>query len=461
MAKLWTGRFSKETDQSLDQLNASLPFDRRLYHEDIAGSMAHARMLAKQGIISDQDGEKIVSGLQTILEDIEKGVLKIEGAEDIHSFVEQVLTSRIGDAGKRLHTARSRNDQVALDLRMYVKEKIDQIYELTIEMMQALCDRAQQHVYTVMPGYTHLQRAQPVTLAHVWMAYANMLRRDCRRLKNTKMLMDEMPLGSGALAATTYPIDRQYVCDLLGFAKLTENSMDGVSDRDYCMEFANDCAILMVHLSRMCEEIILWCSWEFRFVELDDAFSTGSSIMPQKKNPDVCELIRGKSGRVFGDLMTLLSMQKGLSLAYNKDMQEDKEAVFDVVDTLLHSLQVLIPMFQTMKIHEENMKQAALGGFINATDCADYLTKKGVPFRDAYKCIGELVAWCIKQGCTLQDVELSQLQQFHPLFAEDVYHAIDLQTCVEQRNVPGGPAPEAVKQQIASIKQFIRNEGKA
>ena len=317
MAKLWTGRFSKETDHSLDVLNASLPFDSRLYRQDITGSIAHARMLAKQGIISKEDQIAIVEGLQAILSDIEEGKLIIKDAEDIHTFVEQELTARIQDSGKRLHTARSRNDQVALDMRMYVKEELQTIRSLTLDMIDALCERAQEHLYTVMPGYTHLQRAQPVTLAHVWMAYGNMLRRDCVRLKNTLSLMDEMPLGSGALAATTYPIDRQYVCDQLGFAKITENSMDAVSDRDYCMELAADCSILMVHLSRMCEELILWCSWEFRFVELDDAFSTGSSIMPQKKNPDVCELIRGKSGRVFGDLMTLLSMQKGLSLAYN------------------------------------------------------------------------------------------------------------------------------------------------
>ena len=458
MAKLWTGRFSKETDQSLDVLNASLPFDCRLYRQDITGSIAHAKMLAKQAIISKEDGAAIVKGLQEILADIDDGKLVLQGAEDIHTFVEQELTKRIGDAGKRLHTARSRNDQVALDLRMYVKEEIKSIHDLVVQLITALCERSKEHCYTVMPGYTHLQRAQPVTLAHVWMAYGNMLRRDCVRLNNTKALMDEMPLGSGALAATTYPIDRQYVCDQLGFAKITDNSMDGVSDRDYCMELASDCAILMMHLSRMCEELILWCSWEFRFVELDDAFSTGSSIMPQKKNPDVCELIRGKSGRVYGDLMTLLSMQKGLSLAYNKDMQEDKEALFDVIDTVEHSLQVLIPMFLTMKIHEENMEQAALGGFINATDCADYLTKKGVPFRDAYKCIGEMVAWCIEQGCALKDVPLVKLQQFHPLFEADVYEAIDLQTCIKERKVPGGPAPDAVKAQIEALKEFVRKE---
>ena len=458
MAKLWTGRFAKETDHSLDVLNASLPFDRRLYRQDITGSIAHAKMLARQSIISEADGEAIVKGLQSILADIEAGTLVMEGAEDIHSFVEQELTNRIGDAGKRLHTARSRNDQVALDMRMYVKEEITKIHALLLDLIKVLCAKAREHLTAVMPGYTHLQRAQPVTLAHVYMAYGNMLRRDCVRLNNTFALMDEMPLGSGALASTTYPIDRDYVCEQLGFAKITDNSMDGVSDRDYCMELAADCSILMMHLSRICEEVILWCTWEFRFCELDDAFSTGSSIMPQKKNPDVCELIRGKSGRVYGDLMTLLSMQKGLSLAYNKDMQEDKEALFDVIDTVTHSLQVLIPMLDTMKIHEENMKQAALGGYINATDCADYLTKKGVPFRDAYRCVGELVAWCIERSCALNDVSLEDLQQFHPLFGSDVYEAIDLQTCVRERKAPGGPAPDCVKVQIEALERFVQKE---
>lgn len=457
MAKLWTGRFAKETDASLDVLNASLPFDKRLYKEDITGSMAHAKMLVKQEIISQSEGQKIQDGLESILSDIESGHLMIENAEDIHTFVEQELTARIGDAGKRLHTARSRNDQVALDLRLYVKKEVKTIQGLIASMLEQLCEKSKLHLETVMPGYTHLQRAQPVTLAHVWMAYANMLKRDLIRLENAYELMDEMPLGSGALASTTYPIDREYVCQLLDFANVTQNSMDGVSDRDYCMEIANDCAILMMHLSRMCEEIILWCSWEFHFVELDDAFSTGSSIMPQKKNPDVCELVRGKTGRVYGNLITLLTMQKGLSLAYNKDMQEDKEALFDVLDTVKHSLQVMIPMFETMKIHKEEMKQAALGGFINATDCADYLTKKGVPFRDAYKTIGELVAYCLKQKCALNEVELSKLKEFHSLFEDDIYQAIDLKTCVEQRNVIGGPAPKEVSRQIKKIEDFLKS----
>lgn len=456
MSKLWTGRFSKETDKSLDVLNASLPFDSRLYKQDITGSMAHAKMLAKQEIISVEDNDKIQEGLSAILSDIESGQLEMVGAEDIHSFVEQELTAHIGDAGKRLHTARSRNDQVALDLRLYVKDELHEILSLVAQMLGAICEKSKLHLETAMPGYTHLQRAQPVTLAHVWMAYANMLKRDYKRLYNALDLMDEMPLGSGALASTTYPIDREYVCELLGFKKITDNSMDGVSDRDYCMEIANDCSILMMHLSRMCEEIIMWCSWEFKFVELDDAFSTGSSIMPQKKNPDVCELIRGKTGRVYGDLMTLLTMQKGLSLAYNKDMQEDKEALFDVLDTVKHSLQVMIPMFETMKIKKENMKKAALGGFINATDCADYLTKKGVPFRDAYKTIGQLVAYCIENQLALHEVDLDTLKKFNENFDEGVYQAIDLQTCISQRKVPGGPAPEEVARQIGVIENFLK-----
>lgn len=455
MSKLWTGRFSKDTDELLDVLNASLPFDKRLYKQDITGSMAHATMLAKQGIIQEKDKEDILSGLQSILSDIEENKLKIENAEDIHSFVEQELTKRVGDAGKRLHTARSRNDQVALDLRMYVKDEVKELMELVADLLAAICTKSKLHLETVMPGYTHLQRAQPVTLAHVWMAYANMFKRDYKRLYNALDLMDEMPLGSGALAGTTYPIDRQFVCEQLGFKQITDNSMDGVSDRDYCMEIANTCSILMMHLSRMCEEIIMWCSWEFRFVELDDSFSTGSSIMPQKKNPDVCELIRGKTGRVYGNLITLLTMQKGLSLAYNKDMQEDKEALFDVLDTVKHSLQVMIPMFETMKIHKENMKKAALGGFINATDCADYLTKKGVPFRDAYKTIGQLVAYCIENGLALHEVDLDTLKGFHPQFEKDVYVAIDLKTCVEQRNSVGGPAPDEVARQIGVIEAFL------
>ena len=455
MAKLWTGRFAKETDALLDVLNASLPFDKRLYKEDITGSQAHAKMLSKQGIISEKDNEQIQAGLASILEDIEAGKLIMKDAEDIHTFVEQELTARIGDAGKRLHTARSRNDQVASDFRMYSMKQVKDIIELVKEMMRSLCEKASDNLETVMPGYTHLQRAQPVTAAHVWMAYANMFKRDVMRLENALEIMNECPLGSGALAGTTYPIDREFTAKQLGFKAPMDNSMDGVSDRDYCMEIASDCSILMMHMSRMCEEIISWCSWEWRFASLDDAFSTGSSIMPQKKNPDVCELIRGKTGRVYGGLMTLLTMQKGLPLAYNKDMQEDKEALFDVFDTVINSLKVLIPMFDTMVIHKEQMEKAALQGFINATDCADYLTKKGIPFRDAYKTIGQLVAYCIEKDCSLKDVDLATLKTFNDEFEADVYEAIDLKTCVMQRKSLGGPAPEEVARQISNIQKFL------
>ncbi|MGI6107568.1 MAG: argininosuccinate lyase [Lachnospiraceae bacterium] len=457
MAKLWGGRFSKETDREVDDFNASISFDSRLYREDITGSIAHAKMLGKQGIIPQEDADKIVAGLKGILDDIEAGKVQFsEEYEDIHMNVEQILTDRIGDAGKRLHTARSRNDQVALDMRMYVKKEIRAIRALVIEMLKALSDSAEQNLHTVMPGYTHLQRAQPVTFAHYMMAYAQMLKRDVHRLENTYELMDDMPLGSGALAASTYPIDREYVRKELGFARITENSIDGVSDRDYCVELCSDLSILMMHLSRLSEEIVLWSSFEFKFVELDDAFSTGSSIMPQKKNPDVCELIRGKTGRVYGSLMALLTVLKGLPLAYNKDMQEDKEAVFNAVDTVKMCLKCLIPMFRTMKLLPDNMKRAAEHGFINATDCADYLTKKGVPFRDAHRITGELVAECVKKGKALSDLTLDEYRAHSEVFNSDIYAAIDLHTCVDGRNVPGGPAPAEVRRQIDSVKQFIR-----
>lgn len=455
MTKLWTGRFSKETDYLLDVLNASLPFDQKMAKQDIQGSLAHVKMLKDQKIISSDDYDQISQGLTSIQKDIDEGILPIEGAEDIHSFIEQELTLRIGQAGKKLHTGRSRNDQVAVDLRLYTKESVQRIQALILDLISMLIQRSKEHLTTVMPGYTHLQRAQPVTLAHVWMAYGNMLKRDWIRFQNAFELMDECPLGSGALATSTYPIDRQKTSSLLGFAAPTSNSIDGVSDRDYCMEIASACSIMMMHLSRMCEEMILWCSAEFHFMELDDAFSTGSSIMPQKKNPDVCELIRGKTGRVYGHLVTLLTMQKGLSLAYNKDMQEDKEAFFDILETVIHSLQVMTPMIKSAKFDVEAMHQAALGGYINATDCADYLAKKGCPFRDAYKIVGELVAYCIEKKCSLNDLALDEMQSFSSLFDEDLYDAIDLQTCVSQRNVLGGPAPEQVKIQIQELERFI------
>ena len=459
MAKLWAGRFKKETDQAVNAFNASIGVDQRMYREDIEGSMAHAAMLSRQGIITEEDGRQIRLGLQSILKDMNAGAISLtpEQYEDIHMANEQLLTERIGEAGKRLHTARSRNDQVALDLRLYVRREIGEIAGQITELLEELCTLAEANAETVMPGYTHLQRAQPITFGHHLMAYANMFRRDAKRLENCLEGMDELPLGCGALAGTTYPIDREFAAGELGFSRVTDNSLDGVSDRDYCMELCGCLSILMVHLSRLSEEIILWCSWEFKFVELDDAFSTGSSIMPQKKNPDVCELIRGKAGRVFGDLQTLLVMMKGLPLAYNKDMQEDKEAVFDAIDTVKACLEVLTPMMATMTVLPDNMRAAARKGFLNATDCADYLTKKGLPFRDAYRAVGELVAICIETGHVLDDLPLDQYQAVCPLFEADVYQAIDLKTCVGERKSLGGPAPDEVRRQIQKIRAFLES----
>ena len=454
--KLWAGRLQGQVDEKLNQLNASIGFDSRMYRQDITGSIAHARMLGRQGIIPAEDAEKIVAGLADILSEIEAGTLEIDMAsEDIHTFVEGELTKRIGDAGKRLHTARSRNDQVALDLRMYLADEIDKTVALAKDLISALCEVAERHLEGVMPGYTHLQRAQPVTLAHYLMAYAQMLLRDIDRLKDCKKRTLVLPLGSGALAGTTYPLDRQYVADQLGFNGICMNSMDGVSDRDFALELMSDLSILMMHLSRFSEEICLWCSWEFKFVTLSDSFSTGSSIMPQKKNPDITELVRGKTGRVYGDLMTLLTAMKALPLAYNKDMQEDKEAVFDALDTAQLSLEVLAPMLRTATFHPDNMKKAALGGFINATDVADYMTKKGVPFRDAYCVTGQLVNRCIALGTTLDALPIGEYRAFSPVFDEDVYAAIDLLTCVRQRSIPGGPAPETVAKQIEDVRAQI------
>ena len=450
--KLWAGRLQGQVDEKLNELNASIGFDSRMYKQDITGSIAHARMLGKQNIIPAEDAEKIVAGLTDILSEIEAGTLEIDmTSEDIHTFVEGELTKRIGDAGKRLHTARSRNDQVALDLRMYLADEIDRTVALAKDLISALCEVAKQHLQSVMPGYTHLQRAQPVTLAHYLMAYAQMLLRDIDRLKDCKKRTLVLPLGSGALAGTTYPLDRQYVAEQLGFNGICMNSMDGVSDRDFALELMSDLSILMMHLSRFSEEICLWCSWEFKFVTLSDSFSTGSSIMPQKKNPDITELVRGKTGRVYGDLTTLLTAMKALPLAYNKDMQEDKEAVFDALDTAQLSLEVLAPMLRTATFHPDNMKKAALGGFINATDVADYMTKKGVPFRDAYCVTGQLVNRCIELGTTLDALPMEEYRAFSPVFDEDVYTAIDLLTCVRQRSIPGGPAPETVNKQIEDV----------
>lgn len=455
MNKLWAGRFSKQEDERVNDFNSSIAFDARMAQHDIQGSIAHATMLGRQGIIEPAEAELIVQGLEGIARDLQTGALAIDPtAEDIHMFVEAELTSRLGDTGKRLHTARSRNDQVALDIRLYLRDQCQEIHALLLSYLDALTDQAAQHLESVMPGYTHLQRAQPITFAHHLMAYAQMALRDLQRLEQTQARMNIMPLGSGALAGTTYPIDRQLVKTLLAFDTVSANSLDGVSDRDFCIELASDISLIMMHLSRLSEEIILWCSWEFKFIELDDAFATGSSIMPQKKNPDVTELIRGKSGRVFGDLITLLTMMKGLPLAYNKDMQEDKEAIFDAVDTVKLCLSTLIPLLQTMRVNKENMRAAAAKGFINATDCADYLVKKGMPFRDAYKITGQLVAQCIAKQLTLETLPLADYQAASPVFDEDVYQAIALETCVKERKVEGGPSPEVVQKQIDAVKAY-------
>ena len=454
--KLWTGRFKKEVDAGVNDFNSSIPFDQRLIQDDIAGSIAHATMLGEQGIIPPADTEAILRELPQILADVESGALPIDpAAEDVHTFVEGELTRRIGDAGKRLHTARSRNDQVALDLRLWTKRELDETMALVREMIAALCDIASEHTETIMPGYTHLQRAQPITFAHHLMAYAEMLLRDWGRLGDAKARMDENPLGCGALAGTTYPLNRDRTTELLGFARTCQNSLDGVSDRDYTIEIAAALSILMMHLSRLSEEVILWCSWEFKFVELDDAFATGSSIMPQKKNPDVAELCRGKSGRVYGDLITLLTMMKGIPLAYDKDIQEDKEALFDAVDTAQICLRTMIPMLRTMTVLKDSMRAAEAKGFINATDCADYLVGKGLPFRDAYKAVGEIVARCIDCGATLETLPLDDYRTVCPLFGEDVYDAISLDRCVRERKVTGGPAAETVARHIQAVREKL------
>ncbi|MFQ9871724.1 MAG: argininosuccinate lyase [Oscillospiraceae bacterium] len=456
--KLWAGRFGKEEDSRVNDFNSSISFDARMYRQDIRGSIAHATMLGKTGIISQEDVKAIIAGLNGILQDLETGSLEFDPqAEDIHMFIEATLTQRIGDAGKRLHTARSRNDQVAVDLRLYLRDEIEGLIPTFKELIGVLCSKAKEHCATIMPGYTHLQRAQPITFGHHLMAYAQMFLRDLDRLSCTKKRMNQMPLGSGALAGTTYPIDRELTCELLGFEKPCANSLDGVSDRDFCIDLASDLSILMMHLSRFSEEIIAWCSWEFKFIELDDAFATGSSIMPQKKNPDVAELVRGKASRVYGDLMGLLSFMKGLPLAYNKDMQEDKEAIFDALDTAKLCLVTFIPMLDTMRVLQENMRAAAAKGFINATDCADYLTKKGVPFRDAYKITGTLVAQCIQEGKTLETLELDQYQAQCSVFGEDVFEAISLETCVNGRTSLGGPAPASVLRQVEETLKIMHS----
>ncbi len=457
--QLWKGRFKKELSKTTNDFNSSIPFDSRMYREDIEGSIAHATMLGKCGIITEKQSAHIIEGLNSILNDIEKGTLKIDmEAEDIHTFVEGELTKRIGDDGKRLHTSRSRNDQVALDNKLYLRKELKGIKAQLEELVGILAKKAEEYSDAVMPGYTHLQRAQPITFGHHLLAYAEMILRDISRLDDCYKRMNVMPLGSCALAGTTYPIDRTVTKELLNFDDITNNSLDGVSDRDYCIEFAAALSIIMVHLSRFSEEIIMWCSWEFKFIELDDAFSTGSSIMPQKKNPDIAELVRGKSGRVFGDTMTLLTVMKGIALAYNKDMQEDKEAIFDAVDTVKMCLTAFNPMLDTMRVIPENMRKAAAGGFINATDVADWLTKNGVPFRDAYKATGELVARCIELGTDLESLPLDEYKKVCDVFTEDVYNAISLEYCVSQRTAFGGPAPENVRAQAKRVSKIINKD---
>ena len=455
--KLWSGRFRKETDALVNDFNSSIQFDARLYREDIEGSMAHAAMLSRQGIISAGDAEKILAGLTGILADIEAGNIEFSADnEDIHMNIETILTQRIGEAGKRLHTARSRNDQVAVDLRLYLRREIAAIKDEVLDLQKAILDQARQHQNTVMPGYTHLQRAQPISFAQHLLAYGAMLRRDVGRLLDCRARMNECPLGSGALAGTTYPIDRWETAKALGFTAPMGNSLDGVSDRDYAIELLSALSVLMMHLSRFSEEIILWCSWEFKFIELDDAYSTGSSIMPQKKNPDVAELVRGKTGRVYGSLVSLLTTMKSLPLAYNKDMQEDKEGVFDAIDTVKMCIPVFAGMIETMTVHPENMRAAANRGFINATDCADYLTKKGMPFRDAYTTVGNLVYYCQENGKTLEDLSLEELQKISPLFEQDVYEALRMENCAMNRASFGGPAKTETERQIGVIESFLK-----
>lgn len=434
--KLWAGRFSKEADKKTNDFNSSIATDSRMYSQDIEGSIAHVTMLATQGIVSNEDAAVIVAELIQIKADIADGKLLIDpNAEDIHTFIEQTLTERVGAPGKRLHTGRSRNDQVALDVRLYLRDECDETIKLINELIDALTAKGEEYGNAIMPGYTHLQRAQPITFKAHLLAYIEMLKRDLGRVEDARKRMNSSPLGSGALAGTTYPIDRSLTASLLGFDSYTASTLDGVADRDFCIELASALSICMVHLSRLCEEIILWCSWEFKFVELDDAFSTGSSIMPQKKNPDIAELVRGKSGRVIGDLMTLLTVMKGLPLAYNKDMQEDKDAIFDAFDTVKICLVTLVPMIATMKAIPENMRKAAAGGFINATDCADYLVSKGLPFRDAYKATGELVALCIRENKTLETLSLDEYKNICDLFDDGVYEAINLENCVRRRGM--------------------------
>ena len=456
MAKMWEGRFSKALDQQADDFNSSIHFDSRMYRQDITGSMAHAAMLAARGIIAQEDADAIIPELEKILLDIESGALPIDmTAEDIHMFVEAELTKRLGDVGKRLHTARSRNDQVAVDIRLYLREEAAGIVEMLKTLLEAILHQAKQHKSTIMPGYTHLQRAQPITFAHHLLAYGMMFTRDIGRIEDAVKRMNYNPLGSCALAGTTYDTDRYMTAEKLGFDGITLNSIDGVSDRDFCVELLSAFATVMMHLSRFSEEVILWASWEFKFIELDDSYTTGSSIMPQKKNPDIAELVRGKTGRVYGDLMAMLTVLKGIPLAYNKDMQEDKESIFDAIDTVKQCLTVFPPMLKTLKALPDNMLKAAQKGFINATDLADYLTKKGLPFRTAYKLVGQIVAYCIEKNTVLEALTIEEYQQFHALFEQDVFEAISLKKCVESRISAGGTTQASAEEQIKYIEKFI------
>ncbi len=459
MDKMWAGRFQKALDKEADDFNSSIHFDCRMFKQDITGSIVHAEMLCRQGIITAKEKLQIVNGLSSILEDLKNGILSFDmNAEDIHMFVESELTKRIGDAGKKLHTARSRNDQVALDIRMYLMAECDEIIGLLKELIKAIRDLAAEHKNDIMPGYTHLQRAQPITFAHHILAYAMMFTRDFKRLVDaTDRMYENCPIGSCALAGTTYNTDREWEAEHLGFSGISLNSIDGVSDRDFCVELLSCFAIIMMHLSRFSEEIILWSSWEFKFVELDDSYTTGSSIMPQKKNPDMAELVRGKTGRVYGDLMSLLTTLKGLPLAYNKDMQEDKEAIFDAVDTVKKCIKVFTPMLATMRVLPDNMRKAAGKGFINATDLADYLVKKGMPFRTAYKKVGEIVAFCIDNGLILETMPLEKYKEFDPTFGEDLFGEISLDTCVEKRISAGGTGPQSVEEQLKYITEFLND----
>lgn len=454
--KLWGGRFKQAVNSLVNDFNSSINIDSRMYKEDIVGSLAHAKMLGKQNIIPQEDSVKISQGLKEILSRLENGVIKIdETAEDIHSFIEGTLTYYIGDEGKKLHTGRSRNDQVTLDTKLYLKKALKEVANDVLSLQSVILEKSKENIDTIMPGYTHMQKAQPITFSHHILAYAEMFKRDIGRILDCYKRLDEMPLGSGALATSTYPIDREFVAKELGFSKITLNSIDSVSDRDYAIEALSSLSMIMMHLSRFSEEIILWCTNEFNFVELSDEYSTGSSIMPQKKNPDVAELVRGKTGRVYGDLITLLTVMKGIPLAYNKDMQEDKEALFDGLDTASLSLKTFTGMLQTMKIKKEVMRKGAAGGFTNATDVADYLVKKGIAFRNAHEIVGEIVLHCIKVNKSIEELTLEQLKGFSPIFTEDIYHAIDLLTCVEERNVIGGPSSSSVTIQIECLENFI------